>query len=272
MIDVTSAFLYEDHLTGKILINREEELDQPYSRIFKDVYDDRFVDFIDQMVDRAREGNFLSRVDALMTLSYFLKRKWPMPDSLSLYISEVVQGAVIAFGHTEGRVEKKKAATCSALGLVMRKGAPLTEQKATKRLVIHSYIWWKMAIDGDSLYLAAQCAVKAFRKTGGISHDGCEKMYTAQEAERSDNQETIPSLRAFLALKIYPANALDHYGMVFKDNDFLCKIAPHLEQEGFQAGDITKQVEQFISTLENEGLTVQTEMKLLNKGGIPRKA
>lgn len=264
MIDVTSAFFYKDHLTARILIDSDHDgLKRPYSPIYQAEYSPTYVEFIDRMIERAREGNLLSRVDTLMSMSYFLERKWPIPESMSTYIAEILQEAVIAFGETEGRVEKKNSAICAAIGLVMPKGAPLTEKNVMRRSTIHSYVWWRMALFDEALFTAATHALRAFDGTGGLSHDLCEKMYTTHEEDRGDMQRFAPSILPFMDLKLHPTEAGAAYGnVVFKDDCFLREIAPYLLQGVPPEDEIPDEIAHFIEAL---GLTPPLETKPLHR-------
>lgn len=222
MTNIVCAFSYKDHLTGELLVDPEHPLrKRPYSHVFEGGYKAKHAKLIDQVVENARNGQVLGRVDALMTLSYFLERKWPIPDSLSEYAAEAIEKAVVAFGHTEGRLEKKNAAVCNALGLFMPKGPPKTQETLFRRRMVHSYIWWRKKLFKETLRKAATKAVKAFDKTGGITHDNCEKMYESVEMERS----MTPSIGLFVDICLYPEEFRACCGDIyFSDNDFMLAV------------------------------------------------
>jgi hypothetical protein len=180
-------------------------------------------------VEQSLKGDVTLSVDVLLTAAALIKEGVPLPDFFAEHIGQALEDAAIAFGHTEGKSEKRNAAVAKALGLTMpRGGKPPTQGQ--KQLIVHSYIWWRMHLHEESLYMAAKNAMNAFDGTNRLSHDACEKIYTEVENQRDlahseGAPRTNPDLTCFVVHRISPV----FEGIIFNDDEFLKKIAPHVE-------------------------------------------
>jgi hypothetical protein len=227
--------------TGKVAL---VELDQsappqPHAPFLNKIYGNHFHEFIDKNVEAARDGDFLSSIDVMLTMSHFLKEGIPIPESLSIYIADILQNAAVTVGQTEGKSEKRNAAVTKALGLVKSKSAKIPEQEI-KRQMVHSYIWWRKKLFSETIYAAAVNAERTFRGTKRLSQDACEKIYIQLEkAQTAENRTSAPSLNHFWSIKINPA---DYKYIVFKNDDFLKAVVTHTEptnkDEIFKALDL----------------------------------
>lgn len=253
MSNTISAFYYYDNSNAKILVtHKKPHLNRPFSPVFGEVYQDDHADFVDQMVERANSDCLLSKVDALMTLAYFLEREWPIPNSLADYASKVIEKAVISFGNTEGGYSERNTAVCNALGLALPPNRPSKDETAIKQVLIHSYIWWRKFIYGETINQAVQHAENAFEGTGSLSRDAYLKMYKELEKRRREagRHGSWASLELFVELKLYPDEFRDCIGNIaFNDDEFLRSISPFMISRYHPEDEIPPEMMRFIDEL-----------------------
>jgi hypothetical protein len=229
-------FTYVDYFSGKVSLRtrglRGEKPDnKPNSftlnewKYYKEINKD-----VDQIVEAAQEGEFISSVDVLLVMAHFLENEWPIPKKLSKYIATTLQNTVIAFGHTDGKVNKRNAAIAKALGLVVPRGNAKKGASLNKKLLVHLYISWRQKLYGENLYFAAKQALMAFKGTKGLSQDYCEKMYTEVENQKDADLYKLHNLS--LATFFHKEAMPDYLQSVFfNDDEFLEALIPYAEDE-----------------------------------------
>jgi len=225
-----TLFLYEDEHKGKIYLGKYFN-SKPYSKVFDGEYREEFIEYVDDIIEKAKTGNLPGKTDALLTMALFLEKKWSIPESLSNYISKILTETIIAFGHTEGRAEKRNSSMANALGLILPKGRNDISSQSYKYKTIHSYIWWRIYLYKETLYTAAKQAEEAFKGTNRLSQDACEKIFNEEEERRKKRSEMVrPCLSMFADLKLTPDLVRQFKGRIaFKDDDFLRDTFPFYE-------------------------------------------
>lgn len=178
-------FEYRDFLTGKVFVKKiGERKNKPLSTVFEEYgyIEAEMLPVIDQKVESANNGDFISSIETLLLVSYFLENEWPLPKSLSKYIAKTLNRTVISFGHAND-VTSRNSNIAKTLGLVVPRGNAKRSASLKKKMLIYSYMFWRMKIFDENLYTSAKKAVIAFNGTEGLSQDYCEKIYNEMESD-----------------------------------------------------------------------------------------
>ena len=197
-------FAYNDRFSGKVAVDGDG-IDEPRklsSGRLRGKYDKKFVKYVDESVGVAQSGDFIGSIESLLIIAHFLERKWPIPESLANYVATTLQEAVIAFGHTEGSTDKRNAAIVKALGLVRPRGAARKMKQMTKQFYVHGYIWWRIKLFEETLYVAAKHANEAFKGTDRLGHDACEKIYNEVKNKWTKNSKNSRTMKPWMKILI----------------------------------------------------------------------
>ena len=229
-MSVDFLFEYEDFFTGKVALSKRDKLlNKPISFALEDGYHEILIEIVNQIVKAARGGDFISSVDVLLIMAHFLENEWPLPKSLSQYIAETLNKTVISFGQASD-ASNRSTEVAKSLGLVVPRGSAKRGAALKKKMLIYSYMFWRMKIYGENLYSSAKKAVIAFNGTEGLSQDYCEKIYKELDGQKDKYPYNLfdYDVRYLFYCRLFSGYI---HPVCFEDNEFLKEMIPYAKDD-----------------------------------------